>query len=486
MKKIVYTFLQIVWIVYCWFALSGMQKTSDFSDNVDHLYWIIVISFVLGLLETYYLSGKKVSITTAFLVITYIFHHGQHFLDFLGIDFEYYKGYIMTNFVDKSIVNATIFSIMAINFLQLGFCLMLNDKDEDKKSYRYKHSSKRQPNSLEDSEKAKARTELLLKWSIALFAVSLIPTLIYDVQRMIVSFSASYAETYTYGTTAINSILSQFFEIAIFGLIYCLKDTKKWKYFYYSKFFWELIKLLLIGNRMGPISSIAALFFLKQSIIVSDNKRKGKLKYIVLAILLVFVMGFISSYRSGKAGTTLTEALENALVRDNMFISFFAESGTTLLDQALLFRLMPGTLAFANGLTYINSILILLPMSTTIFGASATEHISIGAILNEHWYNRGLGGSIVAESYYNFGENAIWFMLIIGLAVGWFQKKYDSSASKGENGMLIILLTFLLEQLLIYPRGYFYSVIASVNIIIYALVVYLLVKMFFDSKKVKA
>ena len=95
--------------------------------------------------------------------------------------------------------------------------------------------------------------------------------LYYDFLRIGQSFISSYAQSYTYGSNTITTYASQLFEIAIFALIYVNRNNAKWKYFYYPKVCWELIKLVLIGNRMGPISSLLAIYLLKTGLI-----KKGK------------------------------------------------------------------------------------------------------------------------------------------------------------------------------------------------------------------
>jgi energy-converting hydrogenase Eha subunit A len=462
-KNWFYGMIQFTWLLIC--ILLLLVINIEIEDNPYVIYTIVIISLVLGIYITTKLSGSFLNIAVLFLLITYIFHHGQHIIAFFGIPINYYRDYIMTEFSNSSIVSASIFSIIMINVLQLGMAFTLT-KPSNEGAYG-------DQNDAIDTAKVDAR---IRTWGMILFVVCILPTLYYDFLRIGQSFISSYAQSYTYGSNTITTYASQLFEIAIFALIYVNRNNAKWKYFYYPKVCWELIKLVLIGNRMGPISSLLAIYLLKTGLITPERPRKNKFRYIIIAFVGIFLMGFVSAFRNTKGSFSIFQAIIESLTTRNAIVSFFTESGTTLLDQVLLIDLVPESIPFVHGKTYINSLSILIPFSTRIFGQSSTDYISIGSILNGFWYNRGLGGSVIAEAYFNFGWFSFIFFAVLGFVISKYQYIYSKVLSNENRPLLLIALTFLTEQLLIYPRGYFYAVISSVNIIVYSLILYWLLR----------
>lgn len=460
-KRMNAVIIQSAWLMVVWVVLSKIIVFSEYSQKSFWIYLMIFMSLVIGVIELKNLSGKFLTIPMVFLLVTYVFHHGQHLLGLFGIEINYYHDYIMTNFSDLDICKATFFSIFAINFLQLGMCLVLNEENE---SLYYSETDYKSPDE-----------SILYSLVKIIFIVCILPSFYYDVTRIAQSFISSYGVAYTYGANALVLMASRFFEFSCIALFYVNRNTNKWKYIFYPKIGWELIKLVFIGNRMGPIISILAFCILKRAVIATQ-KRDSKIKNILILLAGVYAMGFISALRANRGNGSIIKVAIDAVTSNNAFVSFFTESGTSLLSQTLLFRLMPNTIQCVHGLTYINSLLILIPFSTSIFGVESSNYISVGAVLNSNWYNRGLGGSIVAEVYYNFEWLGLLAMLIIGVLVCIFSNSFQHKIRDNNKPFSIVAYTFVLEQILIYPRDYFYSIISYLNVVLYVFIAFWILK----------
>lgn len=437
--------LQIIWLAFVFLSYFWAENNSLQNHRVL-FNCMVFFSLVLGVLEIRKLSGTWLSLTLFFIITLYLFHHGHHILDFFGISIDVFRDYIMTISDNESANKGSVYSLLSINALQLGCCFSL------------KHNKK----SNERIAPQRDNYSYIKNWAIVLLIISFIPAIWYDANRILLSRTYDYGDIYKAGLNVFSSIFSGLFEISLFALLYVNRDNKKWKYIYYPKLIWELLKLVTIGNRMAPISSILMFIFFKKYVI--DGKTKNKenvLKYVIFGLVGFLLMGIVSYLRSyGSAG----------MGEKNFLLSFVTESGTSLLDMTLLMELMPSQIGYVYGLTYLQSFLIAIPFSGSIFGSNLSA-VSFGSILNTYWDNEGLGGSCIAESYYNFGWFGIIYMFVLGIALSKLQLKYFKMSMTNKSPLFFILATYVMEQVLIYPRGYFYSIFQNVSVAIYATII---------------
>lgn len=85
------------------------------------------------------------------------------------------------------------------------------------------------------------------------------------------------------------------------------------------------------------------------------------------------------------------------------------ELGGTFINTILVIELCPTRLAFACGKSYLAALLQFIPLGSNLL-PGMSEYANLGSLLNQYFAKgSGLGGSFIAELYFNFS----WMSLIL-------------------------------------------------------------------------
>lgn len=436
----------------------------------DSLFYIGLLSLLSIIILTFTTKMKTNNLITPyfiFLVLSYIFHFGQLLLILFNIPLNSYERFQVSSYNYMYLVQAASYALIGLNIFHLSGLLLL--KRNHPISELINHDSLNTSNS---------RLILLNKFGILLFCITIIPTIYVDISQIIKATELGYVEAYKYGNSYLLSLFTNLFPISLVALLITWKKTKKWEIIYYGVIAWNIIKMVLVGNRSYPIALIIMLFLIKHRF-VKPYTRKDYISLSIYGSVFIVVLGFIASIRNLASKGNIINELVKYVLTNNPFIVVLNELGGTLITLIISIIYIPSAVSYANGLTYIGSISIILPFSTHIFGDMFERYISLGEVLNSY-FGGGLGGSYIAETYFNFG----WYGIILMFIYGGLLAKYTNLFYSSNNQKSLLLqcgIVFMLYPLMLFPRGYFYTWISYINIFIYSSIIYLLIKILYRA-----
>lgn len=144
-----------------------------------------------------------------------------------------------------------------------------------------------------------------------------------------------------------------------------------------------------------------------------------------------------------------------ALFIDNIFsknviLSFFGEAGFNGSSSVWTMQLVKtGKIEHFYGLTYVGSVFGLIPSSVDFLGIAAafSRYTQLESLLTEAYsFDFGVGFSLVAESYLNFGYFGFIAIFFEGLLLCKLLNIDDYSDTGWKNYVPIVLLSVLLTM----------------------------------------
>jgi len=242
-----------------------------------------------------------------------------------------------------------------------------------------------------------------------------------------------------------------------------------------------------IGIRAPATAALAAYAWL-------HHRRISKLpllRAVVLAsVMLVFVLPLVRAVRdiSGEDRSTVQSVADGWQRVDNPLVSILSEMGGTLAVTAYTIDLLPAVRNFAYGESYLTAALSVIPN----LSGSGSLHPTVSHGTPAAWLmdtvdtsraavGGGLGYSLIAEAYFNFG----WFFSPVALALLGFlyARLVFWAADRGGPAEAALIASFMLF-FLIYSRGESASIVRGVCW--YAAVPYLCVRLLRPMHRLKS
>lgn len=192
---------------------------------------------------------------------------------------------------------------------------------------------------------------------------------------------------------------------------------------YFALFY--ILGYLAIGDRGGFIYFAVIPLIIYNLFYKKLNLLKGMLLgVVVLSISSVLAVSRVKSiYNPIEAINNYSQSADN-----NIVINALAEFGLTFKTIPLILSYIPERFNYWYGKSYIDAVLIAFP---SFFGTR--ESSSISAWLTETAFGTdtyGRGGSILMESYGNFGVyGSVFFFMLLGLISGGLYNKFKFSSN---------------------------------------------------------
>lgn len=211
------------------------------------------------------------------------------------------------------------------------------------------------------------------------------------------------------------------------------------------------------GGRTEGLPIILALL-----ILVSKNEGKNKLtikrffRGLIIILLLVgilFLLTMIAQIRMGNSNVNLS------LI--NILISTIEEMGFNFTSIGFTMEFVPNSTSFQYGGSYLNSLICLIPRSIDLFGVidrvreylpeiwiQSQLHSTYGSL-----FDFGVGYSVIAESFYNFGYFGV---IAVGLQ-GWIIQRFFNLKIITDSRMSTYIQLIMVYGLTTYARRSFYT-----------------------------
>ncbi|MGU8814897.1 O-antigen polysaccharide polymerase Wzy [Clostridium perfringens] len=430
-KALIYLVFNILIILPLFFMLSN--------DCNLYISIIVILQIFFSVFEIRKNGIPYLSFQVLFIVISSIFHFGQTFL----LALNRYDLFRYTN-IDLAgnleIYNkANIFALLIQAFVVFGMLLINNNILKINKENLIKKNK-------EDDLK------IIYKIGIILLSISIIPNFLYYYSQIkLISLGGVYngiREAVNYGPLM---LLKLFYQPAIFMLLIGSKNNiKKARLIMFFAISCEMF-FMLSGNRAQQILTIITLIFIYYRLIKKLSLFNIVI-YLVLGYFLIIFLYFISAYRNFNIFdlTLFKERLIETLKGGPIF-DLLAQLGSNLNVVVLAFTSIPSFNYYNLGITYLISWLAIYPNTGGILGNIPNMYV----FLNYLNTNLPLGGSYIAELYFNFGWIGLIFAIFIGIFLGYVGKKIELYILKGEWLKLSIIMV-LFSKLLWWIRDYFY------------------------------
>lgn len=274
------------------------------------------------------------------------------------------------------------------------------------------------------------------------------------------SFKNGYSFIKNDEMNAYNSIVKIAQQMIVPSMVLCVlySNNKRSKRIYYTLGLIYAILLSISGTR-----TIGIILLLVLAIMYFTLKKRVKCKNIIIilsVILVAFAGSWIAQYRhSGKVDNSIS----------NTFFSVIEEMGYNYTSVLFTMKYIPQHEDYKNGLSYYGSVVRLIPESIDLTGKveeiannSSPETWLANRLHSEYGsvYDFGVGYSVIAESYYNYGYYGFVAVLLQAIIIG----SLMSSLDRSSNNMFAKYIYFvMLYSLATYPRRSFFTLIKSIE-----------------------
>lgn len=403
----------LVWIVISVIEsiiLGGLQYSEESLAIVS---MIVMINIFFQIIIIKKCEFGIVSFFTAFIVMLYLFHFGQVIcvaFDLNSADSVVLKQY-MTN---RTAVMSTLkICINCINAVFIGG-LFANNRINNTENY------------------IDIGAENNIKhFGSVLFWISLPFRLFIDISHIIVGYSGGYLAAYSsVSVSGVIGCIASFWYVSLPLLYLAIEEEKKKKVFLWVSLFYMIITMMLSGSRANQMVGLVGLAIV---VFISKERRlrfTDVVKYAILGLLVVFLISVIQETRT-YGGAYLINNFSSAAkdsINNNFLFNAMNEFGSTIWTPYLVVDGVASLHPFP-GETILKSLITVVP---NLFRSSVYANIQrdavIGYILIDDLSVRGIGGSFIAEIYYDFNFTYILFAALFGCI-------YNSASWKVKNAV---------------------------------------------------
>ncbi|MCU4420505.1 O-antigen polymerase [Acinetobacter lwoffii] len=405
-------------IIYLFFLVTFILINTVFYLNSPYFYdleFIYLLPSVL-LILIYFIFKKIInrgnvdwfSIDSLFVLIFYLFHYGYLYLYFLG-----FQNFDSEVFWDSRYIYKSIFllSVCCSSFL-LGFFIISQNT-----LLNYRKVTVFNINGIYFLSKILVFLSFLFFWLPLLSVANLV-------------FSDYKALTSVGTLSPIGKLywVGQYIGVVSLALYYLSKTILGEKFFndLFSLIpFFYILGYFIIGDRGGFL-----FYSVIPLVIYNMYYKKINIKKAAFAVFFVLICSAIIA--TSRVESTYNPIDAYGLAQDNkennLLIESISEFGKSFKTLPIVMSYIPEQYDYWYGKSYFDSFMIIFP---SIFDTRTSHSIAAwltATAFGEDTYGRG--GSIVMESYGNFGSiGSIFFFISLGSISGYLYNKYRFSGS---------------------------------------------------------
>lgn len=430
---IVYFLLTITIVLSSYFLL-------DQDDWVTTHFLAVVVNFLLFSIVATKLNFKWISLSSFFLIFLIIFHQSHLLLSVINFDFNYFTNF--TQYYDTTSSKEIFFySYLIISFFSLGILIKLIVR-------------KKEPQCNNNQTNIKVNNDIIRILGSILFLLFLPVAIYLDFNKLQISSTSGYLDSLSFGTSGILSIFSSWSFFGLIMMVLSISEKNRKVSLWLLRL--AIIYILLTMLAGGRGTQMVKIFFLIYIYHKVFNKITFKKALIVLIGLYLF-SGFSSAIALVRADgisslTNFAEFFINTLVNNNPFGLILAETGSNIETVYHAMNNFPSRFPYAYGKSYIYSFLTVLP-NINGFLDSLLPKLEFIRLFNVPT----LGGSYVAELYYNFGWAGPLFSIFFGYFIQKISDKSDEYLDK-KNYYAFSFFVPLFLNVLWLARNYFASI----------------------------
>ncbi len=289
--------------------------------------------------------------------------------------------------------------------------------------------------------------------------IAAIPATLYtDIKMIIARGIGGYIGVYEVDVTLYGIPLGYFTKMlfpAILLLLISYKDNKKvFQKIMIVAMLYYAVRMLLIGRKADSILALLPII----GIYYHFYRPKIKLWYIVVGYGALYLIVVTTKMRGMPVGANFIETLQKTIHETNPLKDLLIEMGGTIKTVIQAMIAIPETGSYRGGASYLWAIPggLLQGLKIKIDAISSQTQMDLffalperGTLVNNMVY--AMGGSAIAEWYFNFG----WLGIFLIPVFVWLVNKFDRAflASKGCN-LKFVSYNILMFYFLRYSRAY--------------------------------
>lgn len=296
----------------------------------------------------------------------------------------------------------------------------------------------------------------LFRCGLIFFVISIIPSLyvlyIASTTKSSDGYAAIYYVDYSFHGFSIGFLTNFLFPSIIMLILGSINRKKRFFIMSFLAILYYALEMFLTGRRGDGFLPVLVIILLVEAF----YPIKRKLLLLVLGYLSISALSYIAQTRS--SGGTFIDIIVGYLkylVRFDAISDFLLEAGGTIRSPLLIIKSMDQIPNYRLGLTYALGPIAALLNGLRITGA-LRDYLSFdyfltngeAAILSASQADF-MGGSCIAEAYFNFGI----FAPLVGFAFAYFMQRFSRNK---KNKPISLLFTFVcFYWVLRFVRGYY-------------------------------
>ncbi len=458
----------IITITLMFLQILYYNNTSELNYDTSKIYGMItIIIFLIFFYILYKINKRIITSSSIFLTFLCLFSAGQTMLHTLNVDMDVLYIY-NANDIEK-IIEAQKYFNLSLCFYFLGNLFV--EREEEQQAL------------LVDDE-YKIRAVKIVGYIF--LTISFIPYMYNLFTTIVATMQSGYASLYENAAegSVVNNIISymsQYFILALILLFYANLKNKNRSRKYIVILVIVSILNLLTGSR-GTAMSIIVIIILLYDIYIKRITKRHLFLLVFFTVILSYILSFILVIRSeeDKSFDSIIKAVESStLGEENPVILLISELGNTMNAWLLTERVIPEEVEYKLGESYFASVMMIIP-SFLLGGNSYANQAALDIWLQDT-YNLyfGQGYSLIAETYYNFGDYGIIFTAILAIVyTGIFNFKLKKGSKDNNNIIKILSIVFLFETLIV-ARFPFHSTVR--NIVYKVIIPYILIQLTYNT-----
>ncbi|WP_409295928.1 O-antigen polysaccharide polymerase Wzy [Peribacillus sp. SCS-26] len=322
---------------------------------------------------------------------------------------------------------------------------------------------KKSENNIEYNYNEKNSLYICKKLGIVLFCISVIPELYHDIIQILVKNKVGYEGMFEVEITFQGIPLGWFTKLFLPSILLILSslrnDKTKFTLIMSLTIIYYLIFMFLSGRKGNTIQTLVPLIFMYCYFF----KPKFNLAYALMAYIGSFLITIVTNIRKTTIDGQFMNKLKLVISESEPLKGLALEMGGTVKAVIQSLMAVPSTGSFQYGTSYLASIVYSILSGFKIPTAGIEkfalfnvylEQPERGAYINSTVY--AMGGSAIAEWYWNFGWFGIPLVLIFSLLI----VKYENFLiSLSQKPIYFAVATSFLYYLMRYTRGYFNEII---------------------------
>lgn len=440
-KKIILCNLGIIMIILSFAILK--DNIVDIKPSWEFESAIVTIAFISYYIITWKIMKFKVVSLKFFILLSLnLFHIANIIL--IGLNLTKYDKYLMLyRYGEKNGFIATWYANLIIISYVIGLIIFSN---RSKENISYDVCD---PKELEITKKI----------GKLLFYISLFPTLYSNYVQIMAKVKGGYNAAMSVKATFYGIPLGWFTKLFLPSILLLMSgyrnDKKKCKRIMILTIFYYCIFMFFTGRKGNTVQILVPLICMYYYLF----KPKIKISQIFFGYMIIYLMTIVTKSRKLSVTVDFWAYIKLLIIEANPITDLMLEMGGTVKAIIQVMLAVPKTGNFQFGLTYpagiIYSILsdgLGISMNWLKKYANFSEYLSSperGSYINNTVAS--MGGSCIAEWYWNFGWFAIPLTIIVSKLVLCYEKKIQLNLCNPTKFALLISFFYYFMR---YTRGY--------------------------------